>query len=69
MKTYELLAWSSVTAFDKPFYFEFVAPSYDSAMAKFREVSESEEYAWRKLRLDRIETWEDRMERLAALHS
>jgi hypothetical protein len=61
MKTYEVLAWSSVTAFDKAFFFEIEALDFDSAMAKYREISESPEYSWRKLRVERWDTREDRM--------
>lgn len=67
MKTYEILAWSSVTALDKAFFFEIEASDFDSAMAKFAEAAESVEYSWRKLRVERIESREDRLARLAAL--
>jgi hypothetical protein len=67
MKIYEILAWSSVTAFDKAFFFEIEASDRAGALAKFAEVAESQEYSWRKLRLERIEAREDRLARLADL--
>jgi hypothetical protein len=67
MKNYEVVAWSSVTAFDKVFFFEFMALDEKDALAKFSAICDSPEYAQRKLRLESLESTEDRLARIAAL--
>lgn len=65
MKTYEVLAWSSVAWYDKAFFFEIEASDLADAQRKVGELVSSQEWAWRELLIERIEDKAEREARCA----
>jgi hypothetical protein len=65
MKIYEVLTWSSATAFDEAFFFQIEASNLADAKKKVAELVTSQEWVRKKLLVERIEEQAERLARCA----